>query len=257
MNLISAVIITHNEEKNIERCLRSIEGVVDEIIVVDSNSTDRTVEICRESGAQVYQTEWKGYAENKNYGNQQATSDYILSIDADEALSEKLRSSILGHKNSLQGAYRFKRLTNYCGQWIYHCGWYPDTKTRLFPKQKAVWEGEYVHEHLKLDPGLSVTDIPADLLHYAFLSFSEHIETVKLYSSLAAKQIFKEGRIFSFYFKLLVGPPVKFIKCYLLKRGFLDGFYGFCICWISAFDIFLRYARVIQMKRNQGQRLQP
>jgi (heptosyl)LPS beta-1,4-glucosyltransferase len=148
---ISAVILTFNEEKNIERCLDSLVGVVDEIIVMDSFSTDYTEKICLRYSVSFIQRKWEGYAQAKNYGNSLAENDIILSIDADEALSKELQNDIIERKKSgFTGCFRVKRLNNYCGKWIKHCGWYPDKKIRVFDKKRTAWKGDFVHETLEI-----------------------------------------------------------------------------------------------------------
>lgn len=249
MDKISAVIITRNEAKNIGRCLASLQDVADEIIVVDAHSDDHTVEICRQHGAQVYLKDWEGYAANKNFGNERATHHHILSLDADEVLSPELARAIVAEKAQLKPLYSFNRLTNYCGQWIRHCGWYPDPKLRLFDRRIARWEGPFVHEYLACSSDLPVCHLPGDLWHYSFRSLSDHLQRVDRYSTLAAQELHnkKAGGLWG---KLLTAPPLKFFKCYVLKKGCLDGFYGFCICAISAFDIFIRYAKAISLNKT-------
>lgn len=249
MSKISAVIITLNEEKNIARCIRSLKDVADEILIIDSFSTDQTVVISQNTGATVLQKEWLGYGETKNYGNSMAKYDYILSLDADEALSPQLAQSVLNVKENLSGAYSFNRLTNYCGQWIHHCGWYPDKKIRLFNRKNAQWSNHPVHESLELNPRLLVTHLRGDLFHYSFATIAEHLKRVNKYSELAAKELIA-GEVKISYLKLVSAPAIKFISSYFIKRGFADGFYGYCICAISAFDLFIRYAKVIQMRRT-------
>jgi glycosyltransferase involved in cell wall biosynthesis len=252
MNKITAVIITFNEAANIEKCLISLAEVVDEIVIVDAFSVDDTVRICNKYDTRIYQQKWISYSWNKNFGNRNAKFDYILSVDADEVLSEELRSSILAAKDRLSGAYCFNRLANYCGKWIYHCGWYPDIKTRLFNRNEAQWEGDYVHEHLNINVGIEQKHLSGDLLHNSFNSLNDHVERVEKYSYLAAKQIYANKNLIMAFLKMIFGPVLKFLKCYLLQRGFLDGFYGFCISIISSFDVFLRYAKVIQLKHEAG-----
>ncbi|RLD77314.1 MAG: glycosyltransferase family 2 protein, partial [Bacteroidetes bacterium] len=147
MPKLSAVIITQNEEQNIGRCIDSLKGVADDIVVVDSGSTDNTEAICKEKGARFFYNKWEGYIEQKNFANDLAEHKYILSVDADEALSGQLRDSILEAKESLKAdGYEMNRLTNYCGTWIRHGGWYPDRKLRLFHRDKFEWGGEKIHE---------------------------------------------------------------------------------------------------------------
>lgn len=250
---LSVVIITFNEEKNIERCLQSVQKVADEIVIVDSFSSDRTLEICRKYETKIYERKWQGYSHTKNFGNQMALHDQILSIDSDEALSPELEQSILEMKsNSLGGVFSFNRKTNYCGKWIHHCGWYPDVKIRLFNRNNTRWEGEYVHEELVFDQPLSVVHLPGDLYHYSFVSLGDHLQRVNKYSDLAASEL-QERHKNGLIFKMLFSPPGKFFKTYFFKKGFLDGFYGLCISAISAFDVFIRYAKVIQMRRSAEQ----
>lgn len=249
MPKISAVIITKNEERNLGRCLESLSGVVEEILVIDSFSTDKTQEIATEAGARLLTREWMGYSATKNWANDQAQHPYILSLDADEALSPELRDSILDIKDGLNGCYRFNRLTQYCGQWIRHSGWYPDAKVRLFPKGKARWVGEYVHETLQTDDGLAQVHLPGDLLHYSYYQISEHIARANKYSDLAAQQISQSGKK-GLIFKCLINPYFRFWKHYLLKGGFLDGYYGFVISMVASFEVFLKYAKAISLRRS-------
>jgi len=242
---LTAVIITKNEEKNVANCLQSLKGIADEIIVIDSFSTDRTEEICKENGVIFLQVEWRGYAQTKNWGNEQATNDWIISLDADEELSPKLRESILELKKTgpQNYFYSFNRLTNYCGQWIKHGGWYPDNKVRLFDRRIAKWQGEFVHEHLVFPESIKPQLLIGDCNHYSFASIEQHINTVNKYSSLAADEMLAKGRGFSLY-KLIFSPPLTFIKMYFLKAGFLDGIYGLIIAVISSHYRFLKYAKM-------------
>ena len=243
---VSAVIITLNEERNIGRCLNSLKGIVDEMIVVDSGSIDSTVEIASSFNALIIPTSWEGYAANKNLGNLKASGDYILSIDADECLSPELAEWLKGAKNTLSGIYRMSRLTNYCGQWIRHCGWYPDWKLRLFPKEQAKWVGDYVHETLEHEEGLEVIDAKGDLLHYSINSLEEHIQRINKYSSLAALELKAKNKPYS-WAKALIGPAFRFLKMYIFRQGIREGYLGFQISKISAYSIFLRYAKLKEL----------
>lgn len=237
---ISAVIITKNEARNIGRCLESLQGLADEVIVVDTFSEDGTQEICLELGAKVVEKEWLGYAATKNFANGLATGDYVLSMDADEALSETLRASILGLKGNLQGVYQFNRLAFYCGQPIRHGGWYPDRKVRLFPKGGAQWEGAYVHEALVPDPALSNTWLKGDLLHYTYYTVDEHVERAKKYAALAAEKLKSRSKA-SLRMKALFSPTWRFVQMYCLKLGFLDGKRGYQIAAITAREVGWKY----------------
>jgi len=249
VNKLSLVLITFNEESNIEKCLKSAVDVVDEIIVVDSFSTDNTKIICQKFNLRFFEREWEGYSKAKNFGNDQAVNEYILSLDADEVLSEDLKKSILKIKEELNCAYSFNRLTNYAGKWIKHCGWYPDRKIRIFSKNKARWEGDFVHEILVLDKDLEVKHLKGDLLHYSFKSIEDHKQRSEKYADLHAQSMLKKGVSFSFM-KLLFSPLVRFIKDFFIKTGFLDGKVGFTICLISAKAVFLKYKKYRQYNKE-------
>jgi glycosyltransferase involved in cell wall biosynthesis len=242
---LSAVIITKNEEKNVAKCLKSLSGIADEIIVIDSFSTDNTQKICEGFGARFFQREWNGYSEAKNFGNKQAKNDWIISLDADEELSPELQNSILGLKKSgtKHLFYAFNRLTNYCGQWIRHGGWYPDTKVRLFDRKHAEWKGDFVHEKLVYADAIKPIKLSGDCHHYSFNSIAQHVAKENHYSTLAAEARLAKGKKYSL-FKLLTSPGITFFRMYFLRLGFLDGAYGFIIAVISAHARFLRYAKM-------------
>ncbi len=247
--MISVVIITFNEEANIRRCIEAAWTVADEIVVVDSCSTDQTPEICKELNVNLFTRKWEGYSKTKNYGNQQAQHSYILSLDADEVISDELRQSILNQKDTLSGAYQFNRLTNYAGKWIKHCGWYPDTKIRLFPKGKARWEGDFVHETLVIDTELEIKHLQGDLFHYSYHSVSDHKIRIEKYSDLHAQKMYSEGKKAGL-FKILFSPIAKFLNDYIFKAGFLDGKTGFTICMLSAKAVKLKYLKLKKMSRG-------
>lgn len=235
---ISAVIITLNEAQNIVRCLQSLQGVADEILVLDSGSEDDTPALAAQWGATVVNTVWEGYAATKNKGHQMAKYPYILSLDADEALSNRLQSSLLAVKQHLQGAYRFHRLNNYCGTWIRHGGFYPDTKIRLFPKTHAQWVGDHVHETLAVDAHLPVTFLQGDLLHYSYYTLSEHEKRLEQYARLAAEQLRGQPGL---WWKQAVSPAWRFFRSYVLQLGFLDGKAGFHLCRLTAKEVYRKY----------------
>jgi glycosyltransferase involved in cell wall biosynthesis len=247
---ISAVIITFNEEKNIGRCIGSLQGIADEIIVVDSFSTDKTVEICNVMGVKFFQIKWEGYAVTKNYANSLAAFNYILSVDADEALSEALQKEILAVKNTENpvDAYKINRLTNYCGSWIYHCGWYPDTKLRLWNKEKGKWEGN-IHEEVVMAKNASITKLKGDLLHYSYYSIQQHINQANKFTDLTAMEAFQKGKQASIL-KIFFSPLLKFIRDYVFKLGFLDGYPGYLVCKISAFASFMKYIKLRELQGN-------
>jgi glycosyltransferase involved in cell wall biosynthesis len=251
MKGISAVIITLNEEKNIGDCIDALIEVADEIIVVDSWSTDATPEICIRKGVRFFQTDWKGYAETKNYANSLAVFPLILSIDADEILSKDLKASILSVKqNPTYDYYKLNRRTNYCGHWMMHL-WYPDTKIRLFDKDKALWSGHSVHEELKLLANSKVGHLNGDLLHYTCRTVSQHMATTYKYTTLKAIEANSEGKRAPLY-KIIFGPITKFISEYLIKKGFLEGYYGLVACSISAFGTFVQYVKLRELNDNKS-----
>jgi glycosyltransferase involved in cell wall biosynthesis len=247
MNL-SAVIITCNEERNIGRCLDSLRGVADEVVVLDSFSSDGTEAICREKGARFFQHPFEGYAGQKNRANDQAVYPWILSMDADEALSDALRASILRLKNEAPRyeAYAMNRLTNYCGQWIRHSGWYPDRKVRLFLNDKARWGGPAVHERLNLNDPQSVGFLPGDLLHYSYYTVEEHYSRAAKYAAMGARALFANGKK-SHWWNLIFNPAFKFIRNYVMRRGFLDGKAGWTICRITALETYWKYRELARL----------
>ena len=250
--MITAVIITHNEERNIGRCLESLKGVADEVVVVDSGSTDGTEAICRRHGVHFVHHQWKDYSDQKNYANSLATGDWILSIDADEALSPRLRDSLLTLKQSglnASTAYSFNRLTNYCGHWIRHCGWYPDRCTRLFRTGTMQWDG-VVHEQLVgTDTNPTVSWIKGDLLHYSYYSVEEHASRNVKYAMLAAEKAHAAGRRSSTA-TIVLKTSWSFIRGYLLRGGFLDGAAGFTVCKVAAFYTMLKYTRLKELNMS-------
>ena len=249
---LTAVIITKNEEKNIERCILSLLEVVDEVLVVDSGSTDKTLAISRALGATIIESQWLGYTKTKNLGKKKKKNDFILSIDADEVISPALKRSILLQKNSgLEGTYSFNRLTNYCGKWIRHSGWYPDVKVRIFNKRYIRWTGDFVHETLLLPKKLRIKHLPGDLLHYSYKSKADHIARTKKYAGLSAKKMFPAKKAFG-PLKPFISGVAKFIKMYLLKRGFLDGRLGLQIAKISARGVHLKYKGLAEIKARNN-----
>lgn len=249
---ISAAIITHNEERNIRRCLASLKGVVDEIVVLDAFSTDQTPEICREFGVEFHQRIWEGYSKSKNYLNTLTNSDYILSIDADEAPDERLIQELLRLKaDGPSGVYRLNRLTNYCGKWIRHSGWYPDYKIRIFPKNGSFWSGEFVHEELVYPDKLQVKILEGHLLHYSYYSFKEHRQRADMYSELTAQKLHASGKKAGFL-KPCLSAMGRFIAMYFIKQGFLDGRMGFKIALISAASNKYKYSELRRLNREDG-----
>lgn len=238
---IAAVIITFNEERNIGRCLDSLAGVADEVVVVDSFSTDRTEQICREKGARFVQNPFAGHIEQKNYALAQAVFEHVLSLDADEALSEPLRQAILVAKADWRAdGYAMNRLTNYCGQWIRHSGWYPDRKLRLFDRRRARWGGANPHDKVEMTPGATTARLQGDLLHYSYYSVDEHYARARRYADIAARAMRDQGKRAGWW-NLLFSPLMKFLRNYVIRLGFLDGRAGLRICWITALETGWKY----------------
>jgi glycosyltransferase involved in cell wall biosynthesis len=248
---ISVVIVTFNEEKNIERCIRSVLPVADEIIVWDSYSSDSTKEICLLFGATVFQEPWAGFSESKNKANEKATGDFILSIDADEALGEDLVASILKFKKENQADIgEVKRLTNFCGQWIYHGGWYPEYKVRILRNGFATWAG-IVHEELTFSEPFALCRLEGTLYHYSYPSIDSHVKKISKYSFLAAQKDFEAGKKRNLFVHGILKPFFTFFKKYFLQLGFLDGYYGFVIAVHTAFERFLRLVHFVELKKNR------
>jgi len=252
MPTITAAIITWNEERNIQRCIESLKDCVDHIIVLDSFSTDATIEICSKLNVQVIQRKWEGYAASKNYLNAQVQTDLILSLDADEALSSELSEEIKAIKLKGEiGYYSMNRLTNYCGKWIYHSGWFPDVKIRLFPAN-ALWEGDIVHETLALPDDIEVTPMKGLLSHYSYFSHEQHRQRADHYSRLTALKYVEQGKRVGFL-KPYVSGLVRFLKMFVFQLGFLDGRSGWHIARISALSNILKYKEVRNL-RNGAER---
>ncbi len=250
---ISAVVITFNEERNIKRCLKSLIGVADEIVVVDSYSTDRTEEICRSFNARFIKHRFDGHIQQKNWAILQASSPYILSLDADEALSDNLRTSILRAKeNWTHDGYYFNRLTNYCGKWIRHTTWYPSRKLRLWDARKGSWGGFNPHDRFYLNPGASQHLLKGDLLHYSYYSINEHVAQINSFSSILARSYYERGRRVNM-FTIMFRPFWRFINDFLLRAGFMDGYYGFVVSVNSAHEVFLKYVKLKRLYKEESQ----
>ena len=249
---ISSVIITFNEERNLARCLESVKDVADEIIIIDSFSTDGAVAIANRYNARVVQHAFIGYGEQKNFATQQAANDWILSLDADEALSPELSKNLLEiKKGPAHSAYQIPRMTNYCGKWIRHCGWYPDKQTRLYDRTKGRWEEKKVHEYWRFDDDkLEMGLLKGDLLHYSFSTINEHLHKIEKYSDLAARESVANGKSATL-FKIFFSPKWHFINEYIIQLGFLDGFYGYTICQLSVYATFLKYSKIRLYNRLQ------
>ena len=250
MKKISVVIITFNEEKNIQRCIESVKDIADEIVVLDSFSADRTEEICKAYDVKFFQHKFDGHIQQKNRALDLAENDYVLSLDADEALDETLKKKILRIKNNLQSdAYYFNRMTNYLGKWIKHTDWYPDRKLRLWNRKKGKCGGDNPHDHVIMNQGTKKTYLKGNLLHFSYYSIHQHIEQINFFTDIGAAEAFKKGKKVSIpmiYLKSLW----KFFNSYFLRLGFLDGYYGYLVCRLSAQAKFLKYAKLRELHKN-------
>lgn len=252
MKKISATIITLNEEDKIRQCLESLQGVADEIVVVDSLSTDNTKSICEEFGVKFVEQKWLGYSEQKNLANNIASNDWILSIDADEVLSDELKKSILKIKNEERETkneelvYSFNRLNNYCGKWIHHSGFYPDKKIRIWNRKVGKWEG-IVHEVIKFSTKVKEVHLKGDLLHYSYSKPEDFERQVFKFAEMRAQHYFDKGKKNAGLLSV-VSPIFFFIKHYLIRLGFLDGKEGFVMCWVSAKATRHKYKTLKKLK---------
>jgi glycosyltransferase involved in cell wall biosynthesis len=245
---LSVVIITKNEEQNIARCLESVKWA-DEIIVIDDHSTDRTREIAAQYGAQVYLLPWRGYGHAKREGVKRARGNWILSIDADEEVSSELADEIrhiLSNGTPCAGFY-LPRKTNFLGRWIYNSGWYPDPVLRLFQKKQGNFSEAAVHEKVLLNGNVGI--LKGDLRHYSDPNLEHYLEKFNRYTTLGAEAAYREGKK-SRWFDIVVRPPVAFIKHYISKQGFRDGFEGFVISVMSAVAVFVKYAKLRQLMKR-------
>jgi len=246
---ISATVVAFNEERNIARAVASLSACADEIVVVDSGSFDRTRDIAAALGARVIEEPWRGYAAQKNFAASIAAHPYILSIDADEELTPALAAEIAALKTKAPqfDAWAMPRLARYLGRWIRHSGWYPDRKVRLYHRDRAAWQGDYVHESVHVSG--TTGQLNSDLLHFTCDSLSQHLRTLDRYTSLAAQQLATAGKPIPFR-RLVIDPPWTFLRSYILQRGFLDGAHGFVIAAMASFYTFTKYAKARDAARE-------
>ena len=244
MAKISACIISFNEEEKIEDCLKSLQSVADEIIVVDSLSTDRTKEIAAKYTDKIFDQKFLGHVEQKNLSVSKASYDWIISLDCDERLTPELAASILKIKDNIKqaDAYRMARKTFYVYRWLNHC-WYPDYKVRLFNKKTAKWGGVNPHDHVKVQ-GNKIVTLDGDIQHYSFNSISEHIRTLDSFTEIGAREIIRRNKSVS-----IISPWTHglwtFLRLYVFKRGFLDGYAGLVVSVLSGMHAFVKYNKVL------------
>ena len=244
MRKLSVAIITYNEEGNIERALSSVD-FADEIIIVDSFSTDNTVEICKKFTDKIHPREFAGHVDQKNFALSLAENDWVLSIDADEVVTDKLKDeiiNILGGVDLKQG-YKLPRRAFYLGRWIKHSGWYPDYKVRLVNKDHAKWGGIDPHDKLEVDD--VVGRLKGELLHYTYKDLAHHFQVINKYTTIASKRLYENGKK-AHVTDIVIRPVFLFIKKFIIKLGFLDGLAGFIIAVSTAFYTFSKYLKLYE-----------
>jgi len=252
---ISAVIITYNEERRLEDALKSLAGVVSEIVVVDCLSTDETAKIARRFTDRVFERTWTNFAEQKNFANGKAAHSWILSLDADERVSPELRKELLNLRavEPEVDAFFIPRQVYYLGHWVRHSGWYPDRKLRLFRKAKAHWEGEYVHERLVVEGPIG--KLRGTIHHFTYRNIHEHLARINTFSDLGAQKLYAQKRKARLYHLVLL-PFFRFVRAYFWRRGFLDGFPGLVISVLTGYAVFVRYAKLKEIWKK-GERIEP
>lgn len=251
MDKISAVIITHNASATIGKCIDALKAVSDEIIVIDSFSTDSTAEICKQKEITFFQQSWLGYGPQKNFGINKSSNDYILSIDADEIISDELATSILNEKKTgFTGLYSFLFLHYYYIDFAKHGVSKPETKTRLFNKNNVRWNEREVHEALIIPREEKIKQLRGYLFHYSYTSISHQIKKLNNYTSLGATELFKKGKK-HFLLKMIFSPPINFIMNYFIRLGFLDGIHGFVLATFAAHESFIKYAKLWEMEMKE------
>jgi glycosyltransferase involved in cell wall biosynthesis len=248
MNKLSVVIITFNEEANIGKCVDSVRKVADEVVVVDSFSTDRTIEIAKGKGARVIQHKFEGHIQQKNFVKEQAACDWVLSLDADETLSDELTQSILNAKGNFDAdGYTMNRLNFYCGKPIKTCGWYPDKKFRLWDRTKGAWSGINPHDKFELQKGATTNHLTGDILHNTYPTHQSFLAQREKFATISAQHL-KSKNVLVLLLKLTFSAPFKFIRTYFLLLGFTEGATGLIICFHLSREVLLKYFRAIKFK---------
>jgi glycosyltransferase involved in cell wall biosynthesis len=251
MDNISAVIITFNAAETISRCLDALNMVADEVIVVDSFSTDNTVELCRQKNATVFSNQWPGFGPQKNFGISKTKYNFILSIDADEIPNPVLIQSILDEKRKgLKGTYALLFKHYYYNSFINHGAEGNGYKTRIFDKRIIQWDQKEVHESLILPERSSPVKLKGYIEHYSYKSIAYHITKANSYTTQSAIELYKKGKR-NYLFKMIFSPPVNFFVTYFLKRGFLDGVNGLVVAVFNAHASFIKNAKLWELIKNQ------
>ncbi len=245
---LSVTIITLNEEAQLEATLKSVKPFADEILVVDSFSTDQTVAIAQRFGAKVLQRKFQNYGDQKAWATAQALYDWTLNLDADEVVDETLAQAILDFKRNPQAeAVVIQRLTYYCGKPIYHGGWYPDPMIRLFDRRKGAWNLQYIHESWTPNPGVKTQTLAGKLHHYSYKRLSDHLRQIEHFSTLNAREAMNRGKEAPLWL-LWLAPKWTFFRTYLLRAGFLDGYHGYLISRFSAMATLAKYAKIRELR---------
>jgi glycosyltransferase involved in cell wall biosynthesis len=247
---LSSVVITLNAERTIGQCLSALAKVTDDIVIVDSSSRDATISICEENQARVFQRQWRGYGEGKNFGAKQCKSDWVLSIDADEVLSDDLITSINALDLKHDCVYTLDRITSLCGKWIRHSGWYPDWVIRLYHRSNSTWNQDLVHEKLEHLSDVDVIRLKGKLLHYSYPDLESYHLKLEKYALLAARQLHNQGRR-SWWVMRILGPVARFIRAYFLKLGFLDGKWGWFLSVQQARMVYMRHRYLVELNRGK------
>ena len=253
MQKLSVAIITFNEEKNIERCIRSVMPIADEIVVVDSFSTDATKSLCEQFNVRFIEHVFEGHIQQKNFAKDMCSHDLVLSLDADEALSEELTKNIaLVKKQQLFDGYAFNRLNHFCEIPVKHSGWYPDKSLRLWNRTKGQWGGSNPHDRFILQEQASLGFLSGNLLHYTAQSIEQYSQQMNYFSSISAQSKFEKG-IRSNWIQILMYPLWRFIRTYFFQAGFLDGYVGYVVCKSSAHEVFLKYIKLYKLNMDAKQ----
>lgn len=252
MKKLSAAIITLNEEEKIGGALESLQGVADEIVVVDSYSSDATERICRRHTQRFLQRQWEGYRQQKQFATDSASFEWVLSLDADEVLSPGLREEILAWKAAAEEpscGYLLPRKTFFLGRWIEHTTWYPDWQLRLFRRSRGRWQGRRLHETFAVEG--PVGRLRNELRHYTYASLSEYLEQLERFSSLAAADYYETGRKAGWK-EMALYPPLTFLNNFVFRRGFLDGVPGLAVSVLSATSVFFKFAKLWELQKKEG-----
>jgi glycosyltransferase involved in cell wall biosynthesis len=246
---ISATVITKNEERNISGALESLAWC-DEIVIVDSGSTDATLDLCRKHTDKIFHRDWTGYVDQRNYATDRATCDWILTLDADERLTPELIREIADLRRTAprHAGYRMPRVSYFMNRWIRHGDWYPDWQLRLFDRQRGRWQGGHIHESVRLDGSLGT--LAGEIQHFSYHSLSDYVKRLEVYSTLAARDCLERGKVAG-PLAILGNPLAGFLKSYILKRGFLDGIPGLMAAEMKAVYAFVKYAKLYELQRGK------